>query len=286
MSGAATKRNNVSALKKFVRSFVGGEPDAVAMTRVTAAELRKYLRDWPGSPQGRKSTGRQILAMFAPRAVDWYKEAKLVLPSFEELRKVRMETKDEEEEFEGFELIAEATLKQMDGAAELLRTSADLEERRVWAVYALMRWCGLRNVEVMALRRDWVVKGKRSPLLRLVRRRLADGSYWKPKGRGGDVPVRLRLLAQLRRALGWDGEFVIPRAHVTDAHGLTHRTINEFVRRFIPDRVKGAYELRKQFGAEIAMRDGIEVASRLLRHGDIRTTWKHYHALVHEPEPL
>jgi integrase len=100
------------------------------------------------------------------------------------------------------------------------------------------------------------------------------------------VPVRLRLLAQLRRALGRDGEFVIPRGNPTDAHALTHRTINAFVRPFIPERTKGAYELRKQFGAEIAMRDGIEVASRVLRHVDIKTTWKHYHALLNEPAPL
>jgi hypothetical protein len=286
MSEASTKRNNVSTLRKWVRSFAGGDADAVAMTRCTAGELRTYLRAWPGSPEGRKSTARQILAMFQPLAMDWYRDARLVMPEVTELRKVRVETKDDEEEFEGFALIPAAVLREMDAAAEKLRTSADLEERRVWAVYALMRWCGLRNIEVAALRRDWVVKGKRSPLLRLVRTRLPDGSWWKPKGRSGEVPVRLRLLAQLRRALGRDGEFVIPRANPTDAHVLTHRTINGFVRPFIPERTKGAYELRKQFGAEIAMRDGIEVASRLLRHGDIKTTWKHYHALVHEPAPL
>jgi hypothetical protein len=286
MSEASTKRNNVSTLRKWVRSFAGGDADAVAMTRCTAGELRTYLRAWPGSPEGRKSTARQILAMFQPLAMDWYRDARLVMPEVTELRKVRVETKDDEEEFEGFALIPASVLREMDAAAEKLRTSADLEERRVWAVYALMRWCGLRNIEVAALRRDWVVKGKRSPLLRLVRTRLPDGSWWKPKGRSGEVPVRLRLLAQLRRALGRDGEFVIPRANPTDAHALTHRTINAFVRPFIPERTKGAYELRKQFGAEIAMRDGIEVASRLLRHGDIKTTWKHYHALVHEPAPL
>jgi hypothetical protein len=286
MSEASTRRNNVSTFRKWVRAFSGGDPDAVAMTRCSAGELRKYLRAWPGSPEGRKSTARQILAMFQPLAMDWYRDAKLVMPDVSELRKVRVETRDDEEEFEGFTLIPAGVLKEMDAAAERLRRSELLEERRVWGVYALMRWCGLRNVEVAALRRDWVVKGKRSPLLRLVRTRLPDGSWWKPKGRSGEVPVRLRLLAQLRRALGRDGEFVIPRANPTDAHALTHRAINEFVRPFIPDRTKGAYELRKQFGAEIAMRDGIEVASRLLRHGDIKTTWKHYHALVHEPAPL
>jgi hypothetical protein len=44
--------------------------------------------------------------------------------------------------------------------------------------------------------------------------------------------------------------------------------------------------LRKQFGAAVALRDGLEVASRMLRHCSIQTTWKHYHALLNEPAPL
>jgi integrase len=162
-----------------------------------------------------------------------------------------------------------------------------------------MRWCGLRNSEVAALRWGWFVRGRRGPVLELVERVLPDGSRWEPKGRSGTVPIRRRLLAQIRRALrpafAQEGlrrakpelaGFVIPRAHGTDAAHLVERRINEFVRPFLPDRQKGAYELRKQFGAEIAMRDGLEVASRLLRHGAITTTWAHYHALVNEPEPL
>jgi hypothetical protein len=58
------------------------------------------------------------------------------------------------------------------------------------------------------------------------------------------------------------------------------------VRPFVPDRTMAAYELRKQYGSEIARHDGIEVASRVLRHVDIKTTWKHYHALLNEPAPL
>jgi hypothetical protein len=158
--------------------------------------------------------------------------------------------------------------------------------RRIWAVYALMRWCGLRNIEVEDLRWEWLVQGTKSKLWRFERRKLEDGSWYLPKGRPGDVPVREELLAQLRAALDTKEGFVIPRETATDAETLTHRTINRFVRRFLPDRTKAAYELRKQFGAELALRDGLEVASRVLRHQDIKTTWKHYHALLHEPAPL
>jgi hypothetical protein len=47
-----------------------------------------------------------------------------------------------------------------------------------------------------------------------------------------------------------------------------------------------SYALRGQFGAEVTMRSGIEVASRMLRHASIQTTWAHYHDLVSEPDPL
>ena len=285
-SDARTRGNNAGALRKWVRAFADGDADNVAITRLTAEELEKYLRGWKGSAEGRKSTGRQILSVFAPRAMSWYRRAGLVLPDMAALRAVELGARRGEARFEGFTVIPEAVLRRMDAAAERLRRHPNKNLRRVWAVYALMRRCGLRNSEVAALRWDWIVKGARNPLWRIEARRLEDGTTFAPKGSAGDVPVRLRTLAELRRAMGTREGFVIPRENKTDAEILTHRTINRFVRRFLPGRQKVSYELRKQFGAEIARRSGLEVASKVLRHSDIKTTWKHYHALLEEPEPL
>jgi hypothetical protein len=225
--------------------------------------------------------------VFADQPRRWYAQADLVLPDLTELRLVRAETLAREQRFEGFTPIATGVLAEMDAAAELLRRSSSLEDRRVWAVFALMRWCGLRNIEVAALRWEWLVRGERNYLWRFESRQLEDGSWYAAKGSAGDVPVRRRLLGQLRWALKTRRSgFVIPRANPTDAEVLTERRINEFVRRWVPDRTKGAYELRKQFGAEYCRAHGIEQTSRVLRHGDIKTTWKHYHALLNEPAPL
>ena len=286
-SPALTRGNNASTLRKWVRSFAGADADAVSMTRLTAEELERYLRAWPGSPEGRASTWRQIRAVFADQPRRWYAQADLVLPDLTELRLVRAETLAREQRFEGFTPIAAGALAEMDAAAEVLRTSSSMEDRRVWAVYALMRWCGLRNIEVAALRWEWLVRGERNYLWRFEARSLEDGSWYAPKGSAGDVPVRGRLLGQLRWALKTRRQgFVIPRSSRTDAVTLTERRINEFVRKWVPDRTKGAYELRKQFGAEYCRAHGIEQTSRVLRHGDIKTTWKHYHALLNEPAPL
>jgi hypothetical protein len=286
-SPAKTRKNNASALRKWVRSFAGTDADAVCMTRLSAEAFERYLRAWPGSPEGRASTWRQIRAVFADQPMRWYRQAELVLPDMTEFRLARAETSAREQRFEGFTPIAAEVLAEMDRAAERLRRSSSVEERRVWAAYALMRWCGLRNVEVAALRWEWLVRGSRNFLWRFEGRQLEDGSWYAPKGRPGDVPVRRRLLGQLRWALKTRRSgFVIPRANPTDAETLAERSINEFVRPFVPDRTKAAYELRKQFGAEYCLRHGIEQTSRVMRHGDIKTTWKYYHALLNEPAPL
>lgn len=285
-SEAETRKNNMSAVRKWVRSFAAGDPDNVCMTKLTGERFEKYLRAWPGSPMGRKSTGAQIRAVFAPEPMRWYAKAGLVLPDMAELRAVKIAARQAEQRFEGFSPIPEDVLQRMDAAAERLRRSKSANLRRLWAVYALMRWCGLRNIEVAALRWEWLAQGTKGKLWRIEQRRLEDGTWFYPKGRSGDVPMRAELLEQLAAATDNGKGFVIPRTNPTEAEVVTERTINRFVRRFIPDRNKGAYELRKQFGAQVALRDGLEVASRMLRHGSIQTTWKHYHALLHEPAPL
>lgn len=286
-STASTRKNNASAMRKWVRSFTDADPDGVSMTRCTAEVFERYLQKWPGSPQGRESTWRQIRAIFAKEPLRWYKQAGLVLPDLEEFRAVKGKVKAREAFYEGYVPMPTEVLAEMDAAAEALRKSASLEDRKVWAVYALMRWCGFRNSEVAALRWEWLVRGQKGFLWKFERHQDEAGQWQMPKGRPRQVPVRMRLLGQLRFALKTRrAGFVIPRAHKTEAEILTERTINGFVRRFLPDRMKGAYELRKQYGSEVARRDGIEVASRNLGHMDLKTTWNHYHALLNEPAPL
>jgi hypothetical protein len=285
-SPALTRGNNASTLRKWVRSFAGADADAVSMTRLTAEELERYLRAWPGSPEGRASTWRQIRAVFADQPRRWYAQAGLVLPDLTELRLVRAETSARELRVRGYKSIGLDRLATMDAAAEVLRRSSSAEDRRIWAVYALMRWCGLRNSEVAGLRWEWLKRGQRSFLWSFERRVLPDGSWYFPKGTARDVPVRWRILGQLRRALQSREGYVIPRSSMTDAVTLTERSINGFVRKFVPERTKGAYELRKQFGAEYCQRFGLPATAVVMGHGDFKTTWNHYHDLLEEAAPL
>ena len=288
MAEIKTKKNNLSALRKFVRSFASGDPDAVSMSRVGAGEFEKYLRHWPGSHEGRKSTARQIRAMFGKKPLRWYRHAELVLPEMTEFLEVMAENVKGETR-QRFEGIAPSVLARMEDAAERLRTSEDVEDRKLWAAWALMRWCGLRNVEVEAVRWSWIRRGLIGWEIRVIDYTYADGTTFKPKKSAGVVPLRTVLLKQLIKALGRDSEYVIPRANATEADKLASRRINDFMRPFFPEagvKDKKAYLLRKQAGSEVAQRDGLVAMAKFLRQKGIKTAWDNYHAQLQPLRPL
>ena len=288
MAEIKTKRNNYSALKKFVRSFASGDAEAVSMARVSAGEFEKYLRHWPGSHEGRKSTARQIRAMFGKKALRWYRHEKLVMPDMTEFLEIMAENVKGEsrDKFKGIE---PAVLSKLEEAAERLRVSENVEERKLWAVFALMRRCGLRNVEVEALRWSWIRRGRGGWEVRVIEYKYDDGTMFKPKKTAGVVPIGTGLLKQLIKALGRDSVFVIPRANPTEAETLCSRRINEFLRPFFPEagpKDKKAYLLRKQAGSEVAARDGMVAMANFLRQQGIKTAWDFYHANLQPLRPL
>jgi hypothetical protein len=148
------------------------------------------------------------------------------------------------------------------------------------ASYWLIRRCGLRNTEVENLRWEWFKPDEDGNMwLHLV-----EYPYWKPKGIAGEVPVAQELYNELVALFGpprpgKDGYVLLgTKDHRDDG---THRAPSKFCRKYIGgDRDKSLYELRKQAGSEIALRDGIEAACKFLRHDDFKTTWKYYIDLI------
>lgn len=148
--------------------------------------------------------------------------------------------------------------------------------RNAHACYWLMRRCGLRNTEVENLRWEWFKPDDTGKIwLHLV-----DYPYWKPKGTPGSVPVARELYEELVAIFGPprpgpEGYVLLgTKDHRDDG---VHRAASKFCRRHLGgDRNKSVYELRKQYGSEVAGEYGIETAAKLLRHADISTAWKHY----------
>jgi len=212
-----------------------------------------------------------VKAMFSRRGSELY--GKLRLPDLEGFRRVALPEVLADKKFRR---IAEETLARMDEAAEGLwvrgEEGNDDALRNAWAAYWLMRLCGLRNNEVMALRWSWIAERDGVAFVEIRQR---DG--FMPKGSAGDVPVSAELLAKLRaRMKREDGQECVLLGLPTMRQQGAHGKLNEFVRGFLPDRAKGAYELRKQYGSEMARTYGIETAAKLLRHASISTTWGHY----------
>ena len=284
-----------SRFRRYVReSFKTDAWEKVGLAEALDADrFRAWVQEQARmgrSEAGIRSDVASIRSVVAPGVAAGYRNFKL--PPVEKFRAVSLSTRRREGsgavKAKPFVAIPQEELQRMERVAERLRRSGKESLRRVWAVFALMRWCGLRNTETVALRWSWVRQGKHGPLLDFITRELPKGGKYYPKGRDGSVPVRQELLDQMREAFPESEEFVIPRTSPTDAENLCLRAINRFVGRYLKSRrgKKVSYNLRGQYGSEIAMRDGIEVASRNLRHATLQTTWAHYQDAVSEPKPL
>jgi integrase len=275
---AASKTKSLSRFATFVREVTERQDWQEQSTHLvlTASAMRGWIE--AQKKAGRSESGihtdvQTIKSVVARKR--FYLFEKLKLPNLTDFWAVSGGSATTE----GYQPIDREALRRMDRAA---RIPLRRQNARVWAIYWLMRKAGLRNDEVQYLKWSWVDWQKDGTAdLVLIKR-----DDWAPKGRSGRVPMRARLLRLIQKALAGESEYVIPRTSKTEAFDLTHYGINEFVRVYIPDGEKGAYNLRKEYGAQIAARDGIEVASRLLRHRDIQTTFNHYHNLINRPKPL
>ena len=273
-----SKAKAVSRFGAYVRA-VSGKADwrEVSTHLVLTPEA---MRSWIDakikagkSESGTRSDVQAVRQVVAQRRMHIFKEIKL--PNLDEFYKVSGGAAPDQ----SYDPVNRQVMRAMDRAARIPLRKAN---PRVWAIYWLMRKAGLRNSEVEKLEWKWVeFKEDGSVEIAMLRR-----DNWKSKnGKYGRVPFNPRLMRLMRAALGQEGEFVLPRTSETDAYNLTHYDINEFVRRFIPDGSKGAYNLRKEFGSAIIERDGIETAAKLLRDS-IAVTEAHYYGQLNRPKPL
>jgi integrase len=199
----------------------------------------------------------------------------------------------------GFQQIPQDILGRMDRRAKrfFLRVAQWFERhgkprlanqfRNAHACYWLMRRAGLRNSEVEGLTWQTLRRDERGKMWIHL-----HGPYWQPKGSPGQVPMAQDLYDELVSIFGpvrpGLKDYVLLGTK-SDRWAGTHRTPSKFCRRYLSgDRDKSIYQLRAQYGSEMVLKYGIETASKLLRHADITTTWKHYTALIklQEVQPL
>ena len=269
---------------------------------LTQANLEKFFSKGQGRPSGVNwvdhlpANGGLMSAIGNLRALFTSKLCRdrfgdLVLPDLEPLRTLR----GLPVEHKGFIPWDEEVYRAMDEASLKLKD----EQPELWLVNALLRRTGVRDAELLAAKRDWIEEDA------------ATGRAWLViKNRGAEFKVlkhgrayrRLELDEELKGVLlPKKGYLITAPAQVNEPgtgtrtssgeapwarYDFIYRTHCEWLRQFIPDRVKANHELRMYAGSLVFKRDGLAAASYFLGHKSVVTTERYYVAYLGETPML
>lgn len=273
-------RQYAGSLEELVSTALGKEyQDTMSSSLLTEELIRKYMAacrkinpetGLPYRPDHSiQSSITQARCVLQENFSDIYRE--LLLP---DLTGFRVKKRFKKKVNEGFVPFDRQTVIDMETAAHRLWENRDA----VWIVYAMMSQLGLRNGEVAkALWEQFIERpvfdDKGIATTKRFFRVRAD--YAEAVGR--ELPVSDSLWEKLQafkdEALT---EFVCPGKNKSERAITCLRQINRFAERFIRDREKISYELRKWAGSIVATRYGIYEAQKFLGHRSVTTTETYY----------
>jgi integrase len=168
------------------------------------------------------------------------------------------------------------------------RTNLRERNPELYAAFILCFDLALRADEAAAARWSWLehedVAGAQRWRLAVVDR---PGEDWRPKGRGGAVPVAPGVLEALEAAVGRrDGDpYILPGGTRTARYDLAMRGLAKWMRGLGWRRRKCAHELRKLKGSFWRARCGLDRAFEWLRHANYQTTVDYYARIPIRDEP-
>ena len=257
---------NCSALLSLVRTTVAGAPADVRTDRLTDGFVLEFVaaaRAAGRSESGIRSSLIQARSVFQPAALRLYKHLKL--PDISGFRKpVKLDPSDE-----AFVPIPHDVVAAMSEAATALR----IADPALWLTYVLMSRIGMRNEEVQYARWAWIEKRPEGPTM--VIRDRAEESFSVKNALPRAIVIPPDLWEMMCEHAS-DGH-IISATTTTGRFDITHRAINRFVRQFLPDRQKGAYELRKWAGSVILTSSrNLLLTQYFLGHKSYSTTEKYY----------
>ncbi len=273
-------RQYAGSLEELVSTATGKEYNPETSSSILTEELiRRYMAACrmidpaTGAPRrpdhSIQSSITQARCVLQENFSDIYRHLKLPdLTGFRAKKRFKKNTES------GFVPLDRQTVIDMEAAADRLW---EIREA-VWIPYAFMSVLGLRNGEVEKAR--WsdfeertVFDAKGNPSRVRVFRVRADYE----EAISGEIEVPDDLWAKLQPYKeDATTEFVVPGKNKTERAQVCDRNINRFVERFIRDREKVSYELRKWAGSIVATRHGIYAAQRFLRHKSVTTTERYY----------
>jgi hypothetical protein len=274
----ATIRSNVRSLRMIVKTVHGGDPDTESTSLLTANLIREFEKRQIDSAEKRATAAtrsvviqrvrtstasyvRQARSIVALRKMKFYEGMKLP-----DLTGFRGETVESPHRSLPRPLDMKA-LTAMNAAAPALAES----DPGAYVAHLLFSRIGLRNIEIVNARAHWISDGS----IGIVNRPEED---FFAKGCEGWVPIAPDVLAEILRfqALCTDG-YLVPGANRTERHDAVYRRHSKWVARWIKDRTKTSYELRRYAGSRLLDMDATIFEVRdFLRHRDVQTTQMWY----------
>jgi integrase len=277
-----TIKGNILALKLVVRSVHAADAEGLS-TAVLTDKLVQTYRDTVLAARPKteaeqdtarrtiRSTLRAARSIFARWVMAEYKGLKLPeLDGFLHGASMRVHDK----------LYAAPPAELVQKTIEAARKLPEAGKLDLFAVFILCYEFGLRSGEAVEAKKDWIG----SDFLEVK-----AGKQWTIRRRGRRIPFNPETLADLKRVIRKDEEFILPGAHFTAREDLVKRDFAAWMRGLgwdVDEYGKAAHELRKLKGSRWYTDQGANVARDLLGHTSVVTTCKFYAALDRLPDAL
>ncbi len=273
-----TIRSNARSLRMIVQVVHSGDPDEKSTSVLTADLIREFEKRQLARAEKRATPSTRAAAdparpkfnrklrppgeiVVALRKMKFYEELKL--PDLTAFRGETVETP------------RRSLPRPLDmhslAAMEAETPALAKKDPAVYVAHLLFSRLGLRNIEIVNARTHWIKGGS----IGIVDRPEED---FFPKGSEGWVPIAADVLAEILRfqLLCTDG-YLIPGRTATERHETVYRRHSKWVSKWIKDRTKTSYELRRYAGSRLLdMGATIFEIRDFLRHRDVQTTQMWY----------
>jgi integrase len=274
----ATIRSNVRSLRMIVRTVHSGDPDTKSTSLLTANLIREFEKRQIESAEKRAtaSTRSVVIQRVRTSTASYVRQARSIVA----LRKMKFHEGMKLPDLTGFRGETVETphrslprpldmkaLTAMNAAAPALAKT----DPGAYVAHLLFSRIGLRNIEIVNARVHWISDGS----IGIVNRSEED---FFAKGCEGWVPIATDVLKEIVRfqPLCTDG-YLVPGANRTERHDAVYRRHSKWVARWIKDRTKTSYELRRYAGSRLLdMGATIFEVRDFLRHRDVQTTQMWY----------
>jgi hypothetical protein len=274
----STIRSNARSLRMMVKTVRRGDPDQKSTALLTANLIREFEKRQIERAEKRATatTRSKLIEQVRTSTASYVRQARSIVS----LRKMKFYEAMKLPDLTGFrgETVESPhrslprpldmkALTAMNAAAPALAES----DPGVYVAHLLFSRIGLRNIEIVNARVHWISDGS----IGIVNRPEED---FFSKGCEGWVPIAPDVLAEILKfqRLCADG-YLVPGANRTERHDAVYRRHSKWVSRWIKDRTKTSYELRRYAGSRLLdMGATIFEVRDFLRHRDVQTTQMWY----------